>query len=81
MLHGVSFAGNQRFDIFAGAVGDFLEGLVFQFIPDEYISLIFRQFVERCKKFFPKNLPQVFGFRRIVIGEQEFAAWLAKRQG
>ena len=42
VLHRVPLAGDQRFDVFTGAVGNLLKSLVFEFVPDKYISLIFR---------------------------------------
>ena len=42
VLHCVAFARNERFDIFASSVGHRLKSLVFQFVPNEDIALVFR---------------------------------------
>lgn len=45
VLYRVSLSGNQGFQIVSCAVGNFLKSLVFQFVPDKYLSLGFRQFL------------------------------------
>ena len=71
MLNRIPLARNQGLDVLASAVSDLLKGLVFQFVPDEGVSLVFRQFLQGSKKRFPEKLPQVLVFWCNEVGKQQ----------
>ena len=63
MQHRIAFAREQRIHAHASLGCQLFEAAPFQFVRNEYFSLIVRQFVERKLQFVQKHVAEVKRFR------------------